>query len=48
MAIGSLIPDRSERPRDDTISLDAYIGEDPMGSVDDLILGRKHCWWRQC
>lgn len=46
MTIASLVPTRGSR-HVGPICLIGYSGEDELGSLDDLNLGRKRCWWRQ-
>ena len=47
LAIAALVPARSSRPRETNVDLDCYQGEDTLGSLDDLIVNRKRCWWRR-
>ena len=47
LAVAALVPARSARPRETAVDLDRYQGEDTLGSLDDLIVNRKRCWWRR-
>ena len=46
-SIGALIPKREARYPRDHFCVDDYIGEDSLGSLDDLTKGRHRCWWRK-
>ena len=47
MEIAALLPERGERPDPDYLPEHTYVGDDHLGSLDDFLKGRKHCWWRK-
>lgn len=47
MAVAALVPERGDVPEDDFVDLTSYTGQDHLGSLHDLIKGRKLAWWRQ-
>ena len=47
MEIAALVPARGDRPDPDYFPEHTYEGDDHLGSLDDFLKGRKHCWWRK-
>ena len=47
LAIAGLIEKRGARPSADEFSVGDYIGEDHLGSLDDLRKGPANTWWRK-
>ena len=47
LAIAGLIQKPGDRPPADEFSIGDYVGEDHLGSLDDLRKGTANTWWRK-